>query len=84
MNPLYNETICSWLTVVHETVFAYLNTPNGSIKVELIYKNSVDINVDNFTITLETIIFLLDPNNKTYIIKDFNINVIDYNNSVPL
>ena len=53
------------------------------ITVGLIYKRSVDISVENFTIALETIITSLDQNNKTYIMEDFNINLLDYNNSVP-
>ena len=47
--------------------------------VRLIYKHSLDINVENFTITLETIISSLNPNYKTYIMGDFNINLLDYN-----
>ena len=51
-----------------ETIFADLNTPNGIIAVGLVYKRSVDINVENFTSALETIISSPDPNNKTYIV----------------
>ena len=61
-----------------------VNTPNGIITVGLVYKLSVHINVENFTIALETIIFSLDPNNKTYIVGDFNINLLYYNNSAPI
>ena len=67
-----------------ETNFADLNTPNGIITVGLIHKRSIDISVENFTIALETIISSLDPNNKTYIMGDFNINLLDYNNSAPI
>ena len=49
-----------------ETIFADLNTLNGIISVGLIYKRSIDINVENLTSTLETIISSLDPGNKTY------------------
>ena len=44
-----------------ETIFADLNTPNGITTVGLVYKLSVDINIENyFTIALETIISSLD------------------------
>ena len=74
-----------------ETIFADLNTPNGIITVGLVYNNtpngiiivglvyklSVDINVENFSTALETIIFSLDPHNKTYIYHgDFDINLL--------
>ena len=42
------------------------------------------INVENFSIALETIISSHDPNNKTYIMGNFNMNLLDYYNSAPI
>ena len=36
-----------------ETMFADLNTPSGIITVGLVYKLSVDISTENFSIALE-------------------------------
>ena len=58
-----------------ETIIADLNTPSGKITVGLVYKRSVDISTENFYIALEKIISSLDPNIKTYIMSDFNINL---------
>ena len=57
-----------------ETIFADLKTPSGIITVGLVYKLSVDISTENFSLALEEIISSLDPNIKAYIICDFNIN----------
>ena len=59
-----------------ETTFADLNTPSGIITVGLVYKRSIEISTENFSI-----IFSLDPNIKTYIMGDFNINLLDYSSS---
>ena len=67
-----------------ETIFADLNTPSGIITVGLVYKRSVDISTENFSIALEKIISSLDPNIKTYIMGDFNINLLDYSTSPPV
>ena len=67
-----------------ETIFADLNTPCGIITVGLVYKRSVDISTENFSIALEEIISSLDPNIKTYIMGDFNINILDYSTSPPV
>ena len=48
------------------------------------YKQSVDISTENFSIALEEIISSLDPNIKTYIMDDFNINLLDYSTSPPV
>ena len=68
-----------------ETIFADLNTPSGTITVGLVYKRSVDISTENFSIALEEIISTLDPNIKikTYIMGDFNINLLAYSTSPP-
>ena len=55
--------------------------PSGTITVGLLYKRSVDINTEHFSIVLEEIVSSLDPNTKTYIIGDFNINILDYSTS---
>ena len=55
-----------------KTIFADLNTPSGIITVGLVYKRSVDISTENFSIALEEIISCPDPNIKTYIMGDFN------------
>ena len=55
--------------------------PSGIITVGLVYKRSVDIGTENFSIALEEIISSLDPNIKTYIMGDFNINIFDYSTS---
>ena len=67
-----------------ETIFADLNTPSGIITVGLVYKRSGDISTENFSIALEEIISSLDPNIKTYIMGDFNINLLDYSTSPPV
>ena len=59
-------------------------THNGIITNGLIYKHSVDINVEYFTISLEIIISSLDPNKTTNIMGNFNTNLLDYNNSAPI
>ena len=64
-----------------ETIFAELNKPSVIITVGLVYKRSVDISTKNFSIALEEIISSLDPNIKTYIMGDFNINRSDYSTS---
>ena len=55
--------------------FAGLNTPSGILTVFLVYKRSVDISTENFSIAIEEIISFLDPNIKTYVMGDFNINL---------
>ena len=52
--------------------------------VGLIHKCSVDIRTDNFSVALEPLISSLDPRVKTYIIGDFNINLLDHNLSPPV
>ena len=64
-----------------ETIFADLNTPSGIITVGLVYTRSLDISSENFSIALEEIISSLNPNIKTYIMGDFNINFLDYSTS---
>ena len=46
----------------NETIFADLNIPSGIITVGLVYKRTVDIRTENFSIALEEIISSLDPN----------------------
>ena len=41
-------------------------------------RRSVDISTENFYIAREEIISSHDPNIKTYILGDFNINLLDY------
>ena len=48
------------------------------------YKRSVEISTENFSVALEEIISSLDPNIKTYIMGDCNINLLDYSTSPPL
>ena len=48
-----------------ETIFADLNTTSGIITVGLVYKRSVGISTENFSIALEEIISSLDSNIKT-------------------
>ena len=67
-----------------ETIFDDLNTPSGIITVGLVYKQSLDISTENFYTAIEEIISSLDPNSKTYIIGDFNINLLDYCTSPPV
>ena len=67
-----------------ETIFADLNTPIIIIAVGLMYKRSVDNSTENFSIALEETISSPDPNIKTFIMGDFNINLIDYSTSPPV
>ena len=67
-----------------ETIFADLNTPSGIITVGLVYKRSVGISTENFSIALEEIISSFNPNIKTYIMGDHNINLLDYSTSLPV
>ena len=62
-----------WQTIIQ--LFADLNTPSGIITVGLVYKQSVDISTENFSVAVEEIISSLYPNIKTYIMGDFNINL---------
>ena len=48
------------------------------------YKRSVDISTENFSIALEEIISSLDSNIKTYIMGAFNITLLDYSTSPPV
>ena len=64
--------------------FAELTTTYGIIVVGLIYKRSVDISTKKYSVALEPLISSLDPRDKTYIICDFNINVLDHNLSPPI
>ena len=67
-----------------EIIFADLNTPSAIITVGFMYKRGVDTSTENFSIALEEIISSLDPNIKTYIMGDFNINLVDYSTSPPV
>ena len=67
-----------------ETIFADLTTPSDTITVGLVHKRSVDINTEHLSIALKEIISSLDPNINTYIIGDFNINLLDYSTSQPI
>ena len=51
--------------------------------VGLIYKHSVEISQENFSVVLEPLISSLDPRVKTSIMGDFNINLVNYNLSTP-
>ena len=66
-----------------ESILAELTTTNYIIVVGLIYKRSVDISTENFSVALEPLISSLDPRVKTYIIGDFDINLLDHNLSPP-
>ena len=52
--------------------------------VGLIYKRSVDISTENFSVVLEPLISSLDPRVKTNIMGDFNINLLEHNLSPPV
>ena len=67
-----------------ETISADLNTLSIIITVRLVYKRSVDISTENFSIALEEIISSLHPNITTYIMGDFNISLLDYSSSSPI
>ena len=45
---------------------------------------SVDISTEKNYVALEPLISSLDPRVKTYIMGDFNINLLDYNLSPPV
>ena len=52
--------------------------------VGLIYKRSIDISTEKFSVALEPLISSLDPCVKIYIMGDFNINLLDHNLSPPV
>ena len=52
--------------------------------IGLIYKRSVDISTENFSGALGPLISSLNPRVKTYIMGDFNINLLDHNLSPPV
>ena len=54
------------------------------VVVGSIYKRSVDISTEKFSVALEPLISALDPRVKTYIMGDFNINLLDHNFSPPV
>ena len=56
-----------------ESIFAELTTTNGIIVVGLIYKRSVDISTEKFSVVLEPLIYSLDPCVKTYIMGDLTL-----------
>ena len=51
--------------------------------VGLIYKHSADIIREKFSVAPEPLISSLDPRVKTYVMGDFNINLLDHNLSPP-
>ena len=53
-------------------------------RIPLIYKRSVDISTENFSVALESLISSLAPRVKTYMMGDFNINLLDHNLSPPV
>ena len=74
-------------TFIHdgiESIFAKLTTTNGIIVVGLIYKRSVDISTEKFSVALEPLVSFLDPRVKTYIMGYFHINLLDRNLSPPV
>ena len=70
--------------VLCESIFPELTTTNGVIVVGLIYKRSVDISTEKFSVALEPLISSLDPRVKTYIMGDFHIYLLDHNLSPPV
>ena len=67
-----------------KSIFTELTTTNGIIVDGLIYKRSVDISTENFSVALDPLISSLDPRVKTYIMSDFNVNLLDHNLSPPV
>ena len=55
------------------------STTDGIIVVGLIYKRSVEISKEHFSVVLEPLISSPDPRVKTSIVSDFNINLVNYN-----
>ena len=56
-----------------ESIFADLTTTYGIIVVGLIYKRSVDISTEKFSVALEPLISSLDPRIKTFFLDIINI-----------
>ena len=56
------------------------NNQSNKSEVEHYIKNTTK----NFYSAIEEIISSLDPNIKTYIMGDFNINLLDYSSSPPV
>ena len=69
---------------IESLFFTELGITNGIIEVGLIYMHSVHKSTDNFSVALEPLISALDPRVKTYIMGDFNINMLDHNLSPPV
>ena len=71
--------------MVLESIFYRINyNDNDIIVVGLIYKRSVDISTEKFSVALEALISFLDSLEKFYIMDDFNINLLDHNLSPPV
>ena len=89
-----NQQCYNLLMVTHANLFWYqlfvltlttrMTIRHNNNTVGLVYKRSVDISTENFSIALEEIISSRDPNIKTYIMGDFNINLLDYSTSPPV
>ena len=70
--------------MVLNQIFAELTTTNGIIMFGLVYKHSIDISTEIFYVALEPLISSLDPHVKTYVMGDFDINLLDHNLSPPV
>ena len=67
-----------------ELFFSELTTTNCVIVVGLINKRSVDISTEHFSVALKPFISSLDLGVKTFIMSDFNVNLLDHLLSAPV
>ena len=79
-----SEHIQESLMVTIPYITLIINTSIVTKVFGLVYKRSVDISTENFSIALEEIISSLDENIKTYIMGDFNIHLLNYITPPPV
>ena len=67
-----------WRNKMYLFIYFILNTPSDIITVGLVCKARVDVNTENFSTAVTEKTSSHDPNIKTYIIGDLNINLLSY------
>ena len=49
----------------------------------VIYRRSIEIDIDSFTTVLANIISTIDMNNKVYLMGDFNVDILKHTSLGP-